>query len=71
MLDPDPLIGRSVELLSPAGIAYRGVITSIRPSEGLGELFVLGSADGSSYQRLVYVEDRLAQIRDLESVPEG
>ena len=71
MLDPDPLIGRSVELISPAGIAYRGVVTSIRPSEGLGELFVLGSADGSTYQRLVYVEDRVTQIRDVESGREG
>ena len=70
MLERDPLIGRSVELLSPAGISYRGVVTAIHPSEGLGELFVLGSADGSTYQRLVYVEDRAAQVRDADSAAE-
>ena len=64
----DPMLGRSVQVRSPAGIVYYGVVRSIREGNGLGELFELG-ADGVSstgYQRLVYVTDRAAQVSELE-----
>ena len=61
----DPMLGRSVEVRSPAGILYYGIVRSIRRNGGLGELFELGATDGSAYQRLVYVTDRTVQIREL------
>lgn len=65
-MKPDQMIGHSVEIHSMAGIAYRGVVRSIRADNALGELFELGSADDASYQRLVYVTDRRAQIAAIE-----
>ena len=62
----DPMIGRNVEIRSVAGILYRGIVRSIRPDEELGELFELASARTADYRRLVYVTDRLAQIREVE-----
>jgi hypothetical protein len=60
------MIGRSVEIRSTAGIVYQGVVRSIRPDDELGELFELASARIADYRRLVYVTDRLAQIREIE-----
>ena len=62
---PDPILGCLVEIRSLAGIAYRGVVRSIRPGDEFGELFVLGSDENAEYQRLVYVVDRAVQIRAL------
>jgi hypothetical protein len=59
------MLGRNVEVSSPAGILYYGIVRSIRRNGGLGELFELGSTDGSPYQRLVYVTDRTIQIREI------
>jgi hypothetical protein len=64
-MQTDPMLGRKVEVRSPAGIAYYGIVRSIRGANGLGELFELGSSDGADYQRLVYVIDRAAQIREV------
>jgi hypothetical protein len=60
------MVGRSVEVRSAAGILYYGIVRSIRRDGGLGELFELGSSEGSDYQRLVYVTDRAAQVRDVD-----
>lgn len=62
----DSLIGSDVEICSISGIAYRGVVNSIRDKEDLGELFELASAHDPTYRRLVYVVDRCAQIRHIE-----
>jgi hypothetical protein len=62
----DPLLGRRVEIGSVAGIRYRGVVRSIRDAGELGELFELGSDQDASYQRFVYVVDRLVQVDLLE-----
>lgn len=62
----DPMLGRSVEVRSPAGILYYGIVRSIRGDGGMGELFELGSRDGSAYQRLVYVTDRTRQVRHVD-----
>ena len=66
-LKDDPLIGRSVEIRSTSGIPYTGVIDTIRDRGELGELFELRSAWDSRHRRLVYVVDRLTQIRCFES----
>jgi hypothetical protein len=60
------MIGRHVEICSNAGIFYRGVVRSIRTDDELGELFELSSPRIAEYRRLVFVTDRLAQIRDIE-----
>jgi len=62
----DPLLGREVEIHSPAGIVYSGVVRSIGVDEGLGEIFELGSATNAGYQRFVHVVDRLVQIRRID-----
>jgi hypothetical protein len=62
----DAMIGRSVEIRSTAGILYHGIVRSIRLDTELGELFELCSARTADYRRLVYVTDRLAQIREVE-----
>ena len=51
------MIGRSVEVRSVAGILYSGIVRSIRPDEGLGEVFELGKIDNPEYQRFVHVVD--------------
>jgi len=61
------MVGRNVEVRSAAGICYYGVVRSIRAADGLGELFELGAPDDAGYQRLVYVADRSAQIRGIET----
>jgi hypothetical protein len=63
----DPMLGRKVEVRSGAGMRYYGVVRSIRAADGLGELFELGASDDAAYQRLVYVADRSAQIRELDA----
>jgi hypothetical protein len=65
------MIGRNVQIRSAAGILYHGIVRSIRPDEELGELFELASARIADYRRLVYVTDRLAQIRELEDTEEA
>jgi hypothetical protein len=65
-MPPDPIIGCLVEIRSVAGIAYRGVVRSIRPDKGLGEIFELGSEVRADYQRLVHVVDRSVQIRRID-----
>ena len=67
----DSILGRAVEIRSVAGIVYSGIVRSVRPDGELGELFELGSARSADYRRLVYVADRLAQIRDLEDAEEA
>jgi hypothetical protein len=67
----DSILGRAVEIRSVAGIVYSGIVKSVRPDEELGELFELSSERSAEYRRLVYVADRLAQIRDLEDVEEA
>jgi hypothetical protein len=62
----DPMLGRLVEIRSVAGIVYQGVIRSIRPVEGLGEVFELGSDKNTAYQRFVHVVDRLVQIVTIQ-----
>ena len=64
----DPLLGRAVEIFSVNGIRYEGVVMSIRDRGEMGELFELGSHDDPTYHRLVYVTDRLVQIRDLSTI---
>jgi hypothetical protein len=64
----DPLLGRAVEIFSVNGMRYEGVVMAIRDRGELGELFELGSHDDPSYHRLVYVTDRLVQIRDLSTI---
>lgn len=59
------MLGRNVEVRSGAGVCYYGVVRSIRAAAGLGELFELGARDNAAYQRLVYVVDRSAQIREI------
>jgi hypothetical protein len=66
-LNNKPLLGCSVEIKSMNGIAYTGVVNSIRDGGELGELFELGSAQDPNYRRLVYVVDRLTQIRHRKS----
>ena len=63
----DPLVGRAVEITSMNGIAYTGVVGTIGDRGELGELFELRSPQDPRYRRLVYVVDRLRQIRYLES----
>ena len=60
------MIGRNVEIRSAAGMVYRGIIKTIREAGELGELFELRSPKDAEYQRLVYVTERLAQIRTIE-----
>jgi hypothetical protein len=67
----DSILGRAVEIRSVAGIVYSGIVRSVRPDGEFGELFELGSARSADYRRLVYVADRLAQIRDLEDAEEA
>jgi hypothetical protein len=63
--EDEPVIGRSVEIRSGAGIVYCGVVRSIEHYGDDGELFELGSAEDDRYQRLVFVTDRALQIREL------
>jgi len=65
---PDPLVGRRVEICSVAGITYAGTVHAIRCDDDLGELFELRSEVDPTYQRLVYVADRLVQVRGLDEV---
>jgi hypothetical protein len=67
----DAILGRAVEIRSVAGIVYSGIVKSVRPDGELGELFELSSERSAEYRRLVYVADRLAQIRDLEDTEEA
>ena len=60
------MLGRRVEIRSTAGIAYVGVVRSIRPDEVLGELFELGETNDAAYQRFVFVADRVSQIRPID-----
>lgn len=62
----DPLLGQEVEISSAAGIAYRGIVNTIR-ARGNAELFVLGSARDAGFQRIVFVTDRRSQIRPVEA----
>jgi hypothetical protein len=62
----DPMLGRHVEIRSVNGMAYSGVVDTIRDGGELGELFELGSRQDPRYRRLVYVVDRLVQIRHLD-----
>ena len=65
-MNDDPLIGCSVEVQSMSGMVYTGVVDAIRDRGELGELFELGSREDERYRRLVYVVDRLVQIRHLD-----
>ena len=65
----DRLIGRAVEIQSSGGVVYNGIVKSIRPDLGQGELFELGAADTPSYQRYVFVTNRAWQIREVDSAP--
>jgi hypothetical protein len=65
-MPPDPVLGCLVEIRSIAGIVYRGVVRSIGPDKGLGEIFELGSAVQAEYQRFVHVVDRAVQVRTIE-----
>jgi hypothetical protein len=64
-MQPDPILGCLVEIRSITGIVYRGVVRSIGPDTGLGEIFELVSAVQADYQRLVHVVDRAVQIRKI------
>ncbi len=59
---PGDLAGRLLEITSRGGIVYRGTVCEIRPS-GDGEMFVLVPADRHAGERLVFVTDRVEQIR--------
>ena len=59
----EPMLGRAVEIRSNGGIVYRGVVRAVRDAGVFGDLFELTSADDPSYRRLVFVNDRRAQIR--------
>jgi hypothetical protein len=60
------MLGRSVEVRSPAGMVYYGIVRSIRGDGELGELFELGASGDADYQRLVFVTDRTEQVRELD-----
>jgi hypothetical protein len=66
-VEPDPMLGRLVEIRSLAGIVYDGVIRSIRDAGELGEIFELGSDTNARYQRFIHVKDRLVQIREIDA----
>jgi hypothetical protein len=59
------MLGELVEIRSVAGIAYSGVVRSIRPADELGELFELGSDSNPEYQRFIHVVDRAVQIQEI------
>jgi hypothetical protein len=61
------MVGRNVEVRSGGGMCYYGIVRSVRAADGLGELFELGAPGDTGYQRLVYVADRAAQIRELKA----
>jgi hypothetical protein len=56
------LLGRFVEITSRGGIVYRGTVREIRHSDD-GEMFALAPATSASNERLVYVTNRVEQIR--------
>ena len=62
----DPMLGVMVEIRSVAGIAYYGVVRSVRDAGELGEIFELGSETNEQYQRFIHVVDRLVQIQEID-----
>ena len=62
------LHGRFVQICSPSGIVYGGIVVRIMRM-GFGEWFELGSRVDPAYERMVYVRGRAAQIR-LVSEPD-
>lgn len=60
----DPLLGRPVSVTSVGGIEYSGIVKEVHDRGADGELFVLGSESDPDYQRLVFVLDRQAQVRE-------